>query len=50
MYMVNKMKKTIHTVGTNKKSNIKIVTPENPNTRPHTFLAWYRHFNTMWRG
>jgi hypothetical protein len=48
---MNKMKnKKYYTVGTVPKSNTKIVergkidSPKTQNTRPHTFLVWYRHF------
>jgi hypothetical protein len=44
----NKMKnKKYHTVGAVPKSNRKIAETEAKwrDTRPITFLAWYRHFN-----
>jgi len=46
--------KKYHNVGTIPKLNIKIVvkvkieTLNTHNTWPHTFLAWYRHFNKKW--
>jgi len=41
---------TYHTVGTFPKSNRKIVERGKTKTWTITFLAWYRHFNKIWRG
>jgi hypothetical protein len=56
--VINKMKHKQtkhHTVGTFRKSNIKIVeidilTHRLTDTWPPTFLAWFWHFNKKWQG